>query len=490
MIRRWIGNALWWASGAGSHVALRRARRDSRRVQERLLSSFLARNAGSEYGRRYGYARIRGVRDFQQSVPVVTYDDLEPWIGKIRDGRPNVLTTEPVVMMEKTSGSSGAAKYIPYTASLLREFQRAIGAWMHDLYASCPSLLGGSQYWAVSPAARDRELTPGGLAIGFDDDTEYLSPIVRRVARWVMAVPGDVGRSPDMGSCHRATLEHLMRCRDLRFMSVWNPSFLTLLMRHLPSGAVPSELWPGLKRISCWTDGAAARFVPDLEALFPGVEIQGKGLLATEGVVSIPISGQPAPVAALTSHFLEFVEEGGRSRRVDELEVGGRYEVLLTTGGGFARYALGDQVEVAAPGCLRFAGRAGGVSDLCGEKLSDAFVGRVLLEASGPHGIRGMAMLAPEWGNPPHYDLFVESGDPSIVAEFVEAHLRASCQYDYCRRLGQLGPVQGVAVRNSAERYVRACEEMGQRSGAVKPAFLRKEFGWRRRLAPETGVAS
>src|SRR5438046_2976776 len=82
-------------------------------------------------------------------------------------GEPGVLTTEPVVMMEKTSGSAGAAKYVPYTASLRREFQEAVGAWMFDLFTRRPGLLAGAQYWSISPAARQREFTPGGLPVGF-----------------------------------------------------------------------------------------------------------------------------------------------------------------------------------------------------------------------------------------------------------------------------------------------------------------------------------
>src|SRR4029077_152120 len=135
---------------------------------------------------------------------------------------------------------------------------------------------------------------------------------------------------------------------------VWNPSFLTLLMRRLPAGRRPLDYWPHLRLISCWTSGNSARFIPELEQLFPGVEVQGKGLLATEGIVSFPELGHPAPSPALTSHFLEFVDEdapltprsppaaggegmgvrgGGEARLVDELEVGCRYRVLITTGG-------------------------------------------------------------------------------------------------------------------------------------------------------------
>jgi hypothetical protein len=119
------------------------------------------------------------------------------------------------------------------------------------------------------------------------------------------------------------------------------------------------------------------------------------------------------------------------------------------------------------------------VCDLCGEKLSEAYVGRVLEEAARACGYAGFLMLAPEWGRPPHYLLFAESEDPATLAEAVEERLCQSVHYDYCRRLGQLGPVEGVRVTCAAERYLDRCTALGQRAGAVKPASLRREFDWR-----------
>jgi hypothetical protein len=218
-----------------------------------------------------------------------------------------------------------------------------------------------------------------------------------------------------------------------------------------------------------------------LQALFPRVQIQGKGLLATEGVVSIPLVSRKAPSPAWSSHFLEFVGADCRPRLVDELEVGARYQVILTTGGGFARYSLGDTVLVVAPNAIEFVGRDQ-VSDVCGEKLSDVFVGRVLNDVLNRHGRNGFALLAPEWADPPRYLLFLEDLAPNGMARQVEQELRTSVHYDYCRRLGQLGPVEVVPVRNGFELYLRGCETLGQKAGNVKPACLRCEFGWRERL--------
>jgi len=481
-----LGNTLWTISNARAYRLYRSALRDPRGAQEEILFRFLRKNSETLYGRKYEYASIRSVEEFQSRVPMVTYDDLKPWVRRIYHGRPNVLTGEPVLMLEKTSGSSGAVKYIPYTESLRREFQNAIGAWIFDLFTRRMALLGGAQYWSISPSAREREVTPGRLPVGFEEDTEYLTPLEREVIGWVMAVPGSVARIQNMEENRRVTIRHLLRCRNLRFISVWNPSFLTLLMSRLPEGAKPLDLWPNLALISCWTSAVSARFLPDLRALFPGVEIQGKGLLATEGVVSFPEIGRRAPSPAITSHFLEFVDEKGRARLVDELETGARYSVVMTTGGGFARYALQDLVEVVSAHSIEFVGKSGLMSDLCGEKLSEGFVGRVLEEASSRFGLNGFALLAPEWNRPPRYVLFVES-EPNPIARFVEERLRASVHYDYCRKLGQLAPVEGVRVVQGSERYLRGCEALGQKPGNVKPAYLRKEFGWRARLEPSNG---
>jgi hypothetical protein len=485
MIANIVGNGLWTLTNTAAYTRYRRAVRNPRQAQEEILRQFLRRNADSEYGRRYGYARVRTVRDFQRAVPIVTYGDLEPWIEKIRQGQPGVFTTEPVLFMEKSSGSSSPAKYIPYTTSLLNEFRRAVGAWMFNLFTGRPSLLSGTQYWAITPVARRKEVTPGGLPVGIEDDTEYLGTVARHVLRMVLAVPGSVCRVQDMEENRRITLQHMIRCRNLRFISVWNPSFLTLLMSRLPSDRQPIDYWPHLKLISCWTSANSARFVPELRRLFPGVEVQGKGLLATEGIVSFPELGHPAPSPALTSHFLEFVDEGGEARLVDELEVGGRYRVVITTGSGFARYSLGDLVEAVAPNALEFVGKADLVSDVCGEKLDEVFVARVLEEVSAHFGALGFAMLAPEWSRPPHYMLFTESDDAPALASRVEQLLRDSVHYDYCRRLGQLGPVEGIRVRDGASRYLKRCVALGQRPGNVKAAYLHREFGWRDWFTPE-----
>jgi hypothetical protein len=457
-----------------------------------------------------------------------------------------VLTADPVRMLEKSGGSTAASKYIPYTDALKSEFGRATSAWLNDLLLARPRLRGLGAYWSVSPVAREREVTPGGLKVGFEDDTEYFGALERWVLGAIMRVPGPLRNVPSMASNRYVTLRHLLNTDDLGLISVWNPTFLTLLLqaaetegdrlvRDLRSGTLTppeplepalqaalsaglvarprtadrleaalrggrllgTDLWPKLQLVSCWTDAVAQRFVPELAARFPGVEIQGKGLLATEGVVSFPLVGHPGALLAIDSHFMEFVPEGGEGPVLaDALEPGARYTVLLTTGGGLTRYALHDQVavvgRVGATPLVQFLGKAAKVSDVVGEKLNELHVGAAIERVLAARGVEApFAMLAPEVGSPSRYVAYLQldASDAGAVARALDAELRENHHYAYARDLGQLGAIEAVAVGPEAHaRYIAGCEALGQRAGDVKPCYLHRDVGWRSRLAPQESL--
>lgn len=533
---RFGAHAAWLASCWMPYHALRKAQKSPAASQAVLLARLLRANASSAYGRKFGFSRLGTPREFQKSVPIVAYDDLRPWIERIMTGEAGVLTEEPVLMLEKTSGSAAAAKYIPYTSSLRREFQRAVGAWMFDLYASNPHVAGGSAYWAITPMAREPEFTHGGLRVGFENDTEYLGAADRFLLRKILAVPEEVARIPELDTALYVTLRFLMQSPSLTFISVWAPSFLIILFEHLqihaerlvtdlrdgklrPPGRLPDavgpalhrrliadpgrarelehawresgllraeDVWPNLRVISCWTDASSRMAVPALRELFPGATIQGKGLLATEGVVSVPLVDSGACLAAATSHFYEFIEQpSAPPQLLHELVAGQEYSVLLTTGGGLYRYRLGDRVRVVgfaeSTPLLEFLGKEDGTSDLCGEKLSPAFVGSILAELSEERAVvSDFAMLAPSRRESPHYVLFLQGQASRVdLAARLDQKLTQNPQYAYCRRLGQLEAPRIFQITSGAsECYLRRCVVLGQRAGAVKEVALHCLAGW------------
>jgi hypothetical protein len=493
------------ATLAPTLVALRRAAANPRPIQETLLSAHLERTRDTAYGTRHGIDRVTSVSTYQDRVPVADYDALGPWIERVARGEHRVLSSEEVTAFEKSGGSTATNKLVPYSKSLLREFNAAVSPWIASLFLSHPRLLTTRSYWSVSPAGRKRERTAGGFPIGFEDDTEYFGPIVRWGMQRLAAVPSTVTRIADMNAWRETTLRHLLSAGDLGLISVWSPTFITLLMEHLElhldalvselsprrrgavmraceSGFSPERIWPRLGLLSCWVDAASSQFVPQVRKYFPTLEIQPKGLLATEGVVSFPLSGV-GNVGAALSHFLEFIDLEHPDRRpllLDELRVGGRYSPLLSTGSGFSRYHLKDIVTCTGHyrrlPLLRFDGKLDRVTDLCGEKINEEQVTEALRRAEEELGERlPFALLAPTSAPRPHYRLYVEArsdADARRVGSMVERHLASGHHYRYCRELGQLDALAVVLVRDGFARFESALIAGGARAGDVKPTRL------------------
>lgn len=551
----WIArsaNYLWALGNRPRWRRFRRALRDPGATQRRLLESYLTRNADTVFGRRHRFARIDSVATWQKRVPLSSYDDLEPLIERVRRGEPGVLTAEPVIRLVPSSGSTAARKLVPYTRGLLREIGDAVGPWIVDLYRKRPDLAGGRAYWSISPAVEientdapeGRSAAKAAIPIGFDDDGAYLGGFFQRLVDRTLAVPNAVRHLHDVEAFRHATLVHLLGARDLTLISVWHPFFLTLLLEPLErrwdellgdiaagclslsgvapelQGALtrslrpdprraaelerlgpesPGALWPRLEMISCWADGHAAAPATALAEAFPGIDVEPKGLIATEAFVSLPFAG--ARPAAVCSHFLEFLDDDGRVHLLDQLADGGEYSVVVTTGGGLYRYRLRDRVGVegrlGATPCLRFLARDDRVSDRAGEKLSEGHVAGVLARLLPPELDVRFAMLAPDevvvqasrlqaaggHAGRPGYTLYLESRRPlpAGLAAALDEVLAENLHYRHCVELGQLAPARVFRVAADAHHvYLERQRRSGKRLGDIKPTALSTEDGWSR----------
>ena len=544
-------NKLWVASCRAEWRRFQRALGRVKETQTGLLKGYLAANGDTDYGRRYNFAALDSIEAFQASAPLTSYDDYAEPIDAIGRGRRGVLTAQPVRMFELSSGSTAPSKLIPYTASLKSEFQRGLAPWIYDLYTREPQLKNGPAYWSITPLTDVPRTTPGGIPVGFEADSAYLGAVGQRLVESVLAVPSAVKhiRGADGAAFRYVSLLFLLRQPELRLISIWHPTFLNLLLAPLPewwpallddiargtltppaplgaglrrallprlrpnprraeelAAIEPRDtlaIWPGLRLLSCWADGSAAGYAQTLsQAHFPGVRLQPKGLLATEAFVSFPLGGEH--VLAVTAHFFEFLPLDGdlepaadSPRLAHQLERGRAYAVVVTTGGGFYRYALHDIVEVVghlgqAP-CLRFVGKTDLVSDWFGEKLNERFVAQVLETVCRRGGLSPrFSLLAPdETAGSPRYTLYLElvpgqrANDAAPAAQDdLERLLCENFHYAYCRRLGQLAPARVIFTPpGAAERYLAACQARGQRLGNIKPALLQKTSGWDRWLA-------
>lgn len=494
-----LANCAWLARSIGPSMRFSHALADPEAAQSQWLRAQLERHARSEFGRAHAFDAIANYADFARRVDVTGYADVAPFVRRIQRGERDVLAVGRVSHLAPTSGTSGARKLIPFSASLQSGFSTAVSVWMNDLFRQRPALAGGPAYWSVSPLADDDDAAPNEVRVGFADDADYLGGAGAWLVRQTLAAPSALRYVRDETTFWQLTLLALLRCRELRLISVWHPSFLDLLvgaaqthwsalLERVPGRARADELarigpeqwprwWPRLQVVSCWGEQAAHAGWERLRAKLPHVLVQAKGLLATEAVVTIPYRDR-APLA-LTSHFFEFIDDAGNVRRAHELERGRRYEVLVTNGGGLWRYRLGDVVEctghLAATPTLRFLGRATHVSDLRGEKLSEAFVADAIRSLWDGTPAPAYAVLrAWEEADSAGYELLLSNESyverRNELSARLDAALRGNPNYALARRLGQLQAPRLVPVSPDA-----GGEELRRhhgRLGDAKPRVL------------------
>jgi len=491
-------------------------------AQARILKQIVHNNRHSEFGRRHGFSAIQSVGQYQDGVPLQRFEDQLVDIERMANGEHGIRCAEPVIAFEQTGGSSSGPKLIPYTAAALNAFQQALYPWLYDLLSHRPGIRQGAAYWSISPALRKPTSTAAGIRIGLANDAEYFGASLAAEIGKLLAVPPVVGSMRDHAGWQYLTLRYLLAAENLTLISVWSPTFLLdliaalqqhyeqladdisrgvisirldadaktrhpLLLQRAPQRATDlvaacrgatvdtGRLWPGLDTLSCWLDASAGRYREKLDRLFPGVYVQGKGLLATEGVISVPVVEAESSVLAVNSGFYEFIDSGDSIHLAHELQEGEVYRVIMSNHSGLYRYELGDQVRVvghlAGTPLLEFVGRSGNISDLCGEKLSEAFVQGQLQD------IDGFAILFPCVTDRNGYRLVLDESQYGEVAARrlaaqLDQRLSRNPQYAYARQIGQLQPVRAVRVAAAWDRYVQHECKRQRRLGDIKPSVL------------------
>lgn len=459
-------------------------------AQQRVKQEISASLIKSEYGQALG---IKSVEDWEK-IPIVDYDDLKPWISPSNNNLPNkysLLTPEAIIFYEKTSGSRGPVKLIPYTKSLRRSFSQMFCIWAYDLIIHGPKFSTGKIYFSISP-----KLTPTDN-LSPQDDSEYLD-------RWLRFFLSPFLVFSPISSKNVEEFKHqlcltLLRETNLETISIWSPSFLTVHLDYiynhryelaeelknkissdrldlLTLPEIPWEkLWPQLKLISCWDSVNAADSAAQLRLLFPSILVQGKGLLATEGPITVPLIAAKGCVPLLDEVFFEFEDDKG-IHLLHQLELGNPYNLILSQKGGLYRYRLGDRLSVShfyhnTP-CLTFLGRSNTTSDLVGEKLHEDFVFDVLTSLDLKEA--AFKSLVPIMKPLPHYVLLLDRAQESgeAISLKLESGLCQSYHYQQARLLGQLGSAKVVISQEMPEIVAKYRMESGSRWGDIKYPIL------------------
>ena len=265
-----------------------------------------------------------------------------------------------------------------------------------------------------------------------------------------------------------------------------------------------SVIWEKLSLVSCWADSDSYEiFIKLKEKLNPNkknmnLKFQGKGLMSTECIVSFPLENvKNGSVIAYNSFFYEFIQvsddklENRSPKLLDELELGERYCVVVTTNAGLYRYNTNDIVEVTGfyhkiP-IVKFVGRINNFSDIVGEKLKNSFVEKQVLTTLEENNIKGEFLLfAPvrnEIGEI-FYTLFLEIKKDGRkfnwkqIENEMNSSLCKAFHYEYAYKLGQLRKVRVFLIEKEGLKTYTAEKSKKQKIGDIKYRLLDKNFGW------------
>lgn len=83
--------------------------------QENILKSLLKTGTNTDFGKDHGFKNITTYDDYKKAVPIEDYEQLKPYIQKIKEGKHNVLWKGQPIYFAKTSGTTSGVKYIPIT---------------------------------------------------------------------------------------------------------------------------------------------------------------------------------------------------------------------------------------------------------------------------------------------------------------------------------------------------------------------------------------
>ena len=442
---------------------------DPLKTQEKVLFEYLKRNRNTEYGRKYNFPKIRSIKDYQASVPLVDYEKIRPYIDRMASGEANVLTGDRVIFFGATSGTTAKPKLIPTTKYSEAQKQHLLNLWSSYIVKDHPEIGAGKILAIVSP--QDEGRTPSGLLFGAESGHSYRAlpgPILR-----LYSLPYQVFDIQDYEARHYVILRISM-AQNITNIATLNPNTITLLCQKIERwqdliiddiehgtlssridipGAIrksiakhlkpdpkradelrsilkdkgkllPKDFWPHLALVECWKGGMMRLYLKELDAYLGNIPKRDMGYTSTEALSSIPVSDENADgILAIQTNFYEFIPKAEirkKARRIllcNELEKGGEYFIVVTTAGGLYRYNIDDIIKVTGffnkTPMIEFVQKGLGATSLAGEKLYESHVNEAMSRALEKNRLViefSCAVARPDEG--PRYVFLVEfSGD-------------------------------------------------------------------------------
>jgi len=339
--------ALIWAK---KHVQkAEEFKKNPEKNQENLLLSLTETAKKTLFGREHDFENIHSIQDFQKRVPVADYEDLKPYIEKVKRGQANILWTETPEYFAKTSGTTSGSKYIPISKEGMPfQIAGAQSALFHYIHKknNADFIKGKMIFLQGNPELEEVFGIKTGRLSGIvaHHIPNYLQK--NRLPSWETNVIED----------WETKVEKIVEETEKQDMTLISgiPPWLIMYFERLTEkhGKKIKELFPNLQLIV--TGGVNYEPYRDkMEDLLGGKVDIIQTFPASEGFFAFQDDYSKEGLLLLTNHgiFYEFIplEEYGKpdARRLPlkDVELNKDYALILTTNSGLWAYSIGDVVR-------------------------------------------------------------------------------------------------------------------------------------------------
>jgi GH3 auxin-responsive promoter len=477
-------------------------------VQHTVFHQLIEAARHTAWGEKYSYGSIQTIQDFQNRVPVSSYEDLYPYIERVLRGEQNVLWPSDVEWFAKSSGTTNArSKYIPITPESLEESHYRGGKDVMTLFSQNRPETGIFEGKGLSIGgslhSNPFNETNGGM-VG-----DVSAIIMKNLPAWA-----DYIRTPPIEVALLDKWEDKLTqmaeiCAAENVTSILGvPTWVIVLLERImdQTGAKSMlDVWPNFE---VFVHGAVA-FHPyrDLFAtkFFPSERITYlETYNASEGCFAIQDDlARPGEMLLMLDYgiFYEFVpiEELGqtypKTLTLDEVAIDKNYAMLISTNGGLWRYLIGDTIKFTSkyPFRIKVSGRTKHFINAFGEELivenADAAItfaceqtGAVLNDyTAGPvymqNNQKGRHQWIVEFSRPPadlaHFNALLDQKLRDLNSDYdakrhqelallppLLQHVPAGTFYEWMAKRGKLGGQNKVPRLSNSREYVEGILEM------------------------------
>lgn len=332
-------------------------------IQEEVLKKLVSAASGTEYGKKYGFSFISSSESFRKRVPVVSYEDISDFILRTMNGEKNLLWPEDIKWFAKSSGTTNAkSKFIPVSPTLLEKCHFRGG---RDTIAVFNALYPDSEAFAGKTLALggSSEIHKSNKNCRFGDLSAIL---ISNTPFWAdrMKTPG---ASTMLMSDWEEKIEKVCRNtinKDVRILAGVPSWFLSLINRILEFTGKSDlhEVWPNMELFIHGGIGFSP-YRAEYRRLLPAPKMKYMETYnASEGFFGLQDDPDDSSMLLMLDYgvYYEFLPvneihaPGCNARKLEEIELGVNYAMLISTSGGLWRYMIGDTVKFTSKNPYKF----------------------------------------------------------------------------------------------------------------------------------------